>query len=190
MTLGSFLADGASSPAELTLDRELLSSDIYGLALGVGDGFDDVGTTDFVLEADGDTIGVAFFAFVLSRSVRSLRGTGTVVRDVDPVACVAASSKGVKIARVRSSQGSTDPAAGRDGRPPRRFLVAVSSLSRLSTLHHVSSIVVSGGMSTRPDRCAIAPLMRARSLYPPSRTLISLPEAYLSARAHASFAKR
>jgi len=86
--------------------------------------------TGFVRLGMGDEPGVGLVFLFRSRRVLSLAGTRTAadVRGFErPNTSKAAFSRGVKMASVFSSQGSTDPCAGREGRAPRRFFVAFSN---------------------------------------------------------------
>lgn len=58
--------------------------------------------------------------------------------------------------------------------------------TRFSLFHHCSST----GQSTSPKRWAIDPLIKSRSLYPPSSTLTIFPPAYRSLNAQASRVNR
>jgi hypothetical protein len=142
MTLGIFFVASASSSVELGLVKGLLPVDPGPSLPELSPNFDlcdtFVGILPFtgpdddglVRELEGEGPGVVlglFEAFVRSRKVRELAGTGTVARGTDDIDCEAETSRGVNIAIVRSSHGSTDPRAGSDTRPPRRFFVAVSS---------------------------------------------------------------
>jgi len=142
MTLGIFLVTGASSSVELGLVKGLLPVDpgsslpslpsnfepceTFVDILSLTDTDDEGLTREFEGEEPGVVL-VLFEALVRSRKVRELGGMGTMARGADDIDCEAEASNGVNIANVRSSHGSTDPWAGSEARPPRRFFVADSS---------------------------------------------------------------
>lgn len=89
----------------------------------------EAGTVDFagdVLGLEGDPAADVVLTFVLSRRVIEVGGADAMGRREDDVDTDDV-SKGSSIAIVRSSQGSAEPEAPREGLPPRRFFVNFSS---------------------------------------------------------------
>jgi hypothetical protein len=78
-----------------------------------------------VLGPEGDSAVDVVLTFVLSRRVIEVGGTDAVGHREDNVGTDI--SKGSSMAIVRSSQGSVEPEAPREGLPPRRFFVNFSS---------------------------------------------------------------
>lgn len=89
----------------------------------------EAGRVDFagdVLGLEGDPAADVVLTFVLSRRVIEVGGADAMGRREDDVDTDDV-SKGSSIAIVRSSQGSAEPEAPREGLPPRRFFVNFSS---------------------------------------------------------------